>query len=153
MPKGGRGGTSGGATGGAGGKISATSSLISERERYGREVDEALEVLSDIQNGFGVNVTDMQVAKVSGSTLGYYDYFGNIAINEKYFKDSKGLDKTYDASVKSGFHPGRGNYSGLQAVLAHELGHRLNYIAGGSTWENLDKSAQQMVQRAAKASG
>lgn len=154
MSKGGRGGTSGGATGGVGvGKVRETSSLISLRETYQTEVDQALEVLSDVRDRLGIDVNDMLVANVSGSTLGYYDGSGNIAINEKYFKNLESLNSVYDNSIKTGFHPERGKYSGLQAVMIHELGHRLNYVAGGSTWDNLDKSAEEMVKRATKAVG
>lgn len=157
MAKGNRGGTSGGATGGAGGNITATRSLISERERFGAEVDQALSVLQDIQDEYGVNVEDMLVSTIkdrgAGTTLGYYDWDGNVAINEKMFTNSKELDRTYDRSVDTGFHPARGNKTGLQAVMAHELGHRLNYIAGGGTWDKLDSSARTIIQRATKATG
>lgn len=154
MPKGGRGGTSGGATGGVGvGKVKSTDSLISLREGYQEEVDQALEVLRGVKDRFGVDVTDMLVANVSGTTLGYYDGNGNIAINEKYFKNLESLNNVYDNSAKTGFHPTRGKYSGLQAVMIHELGHRLNYVAGGSTWDNLKNSAEEMVKRATKKVG
>lgn len=158
MAKGRRGGTSGGASGGlSGGDIKNSRSLLSERERYGREVDESLEVLRDIEDEYGINVEDMVVSKIvdrgGGMTLGYYDFSGNVGINEKLFSNSRELDRIYDNSVQTGFHPGRGNKTGLQAVLAHELGHRINYIAGGSTWDNLDASADVIVSRASKASG
>lgn len=157
MAKGSRGGTSGGATGGAGGNITATRSLISERERFGTEVDQALSVLRDIEEEYDVSVEDMLVSTITGRgggmTLGYYDWDGNVAINEQMFTNARELDRVYDNSVKTGFHPGRGNKTGLQAVIAHELGHRLNYVAGGGTWDKLDSSARTIIQRATRATG
>lgn len=159
MPKGGRGGNGGG---GAPGGINpadvlSTRSLISERERSERAVDDALQVLSDVESQYGVVVEDMLVSKIrnrgGGVTLGYYDAEGNIGINEKVFANITGLNKTYDSSVKTGFHPSRGKKTGLQAVLAHELGHRLNYVAGGNDWNRLDSTADAIVKSASNSTG
>ena len=160
MSKGSRGGngpTGGGGKNGSGGEIISSSSLISERERYQGEVDSILEVLRDVEGDYGVIVEDMMVSKIKdkngSTTLGYYDLAGNIGINEKMFQNASGLDRVYDGSVKNGFHPSRGGKTGLQAVIAHELGHRLNYVAGGSSWDKLDSSARDIIAKASRASG
>lgn len=152
-------GSSGGPVGGNGNSgsiIKSTSSLISARERFQGEVDEALTVLRDVERAYGAIVEDMHISKLTkrgAGVLGYYDARGNIGINEKVFGDAKGLTEIYDRNVKSGYHPPRGNKTGLQAVIAHELGHRLNYIAGGSKWENLDRVATDIIGKATKNAG
>lgn len=59
----------------------------------------------------------------SRKVIAYYDG-ANVALNKKYM-DSATLDSVYDKCIADGFHPGRGNKSGAEAVAAHELGHRL----------------------------
>ena len=135
MPKTRRGGKGG--TGGAGGgnppSVDSTTSLISERERKQKEVDQTLTVLRDVEHDYDVILEDVQIAKMKpqykNRVMAYYDYGGNFAVNENYF-DSEKMDKAYDGCVAQGFHPPRGKKTGLEAVTAHELGHRLTDIAG-----------------------
>lgn len=158
---GGRGASSGG--GGGGGStgglnpadIVSTTSLISERERYRTEVDNTVQVLQDVMDRYGVVIEDVRLATLKGrgqSVMGYYDAGGNLAINMSYFDTAK-MNTAYDMCVESGFHPSRGNKSGLEAVTAHEMGHRLNHIAGGNSWDNLDKTAYDIVKQASKNAG
>ena len=84
--------------------------------------------------------------------MAFYDNNGNLAVNETYF-DSKKMNDAYDACVDSGFHPSRGNKSGMEAVVAHEMGHRLNHIAAGGSWDNLRPTAYNIVKEAARKSG
>lgn len=154
---GGRGSSSsGGASGGLDpSDIVSTTSLISEREGKEREVDETLNVLRDVMKDYGVDLEDVRVATLKGkgnATMAYYDAGGNLAVNKKYF-DSKKMNDAYDACVDSGFHPSRGNKTGMEAVVAHEMGHRLNHIAGGNSWEKLDSTAYDIVKKASKATG
>lgn len=106
--------------------ILSTRSLVSEREGKQALVDETLGVFNDVYSEYGAQVTDIQLAKLNNRAraIAYYDSEGNIAINEKYF-DKKTLDAAYKACVESGFHPSNGNKSALEAVVAHELGHKL----------------------------
>lgn len=149
---GGRGSTSGGATGGlSGGNILGTESLVSMRESNPREVDDVLSVTRDIRDQYGVTATDLEVATIKGGgTMAYYDSQGNLAINGSYF-DSATMDAAYDACVDSGFHPSRGNMTGLQAVTAHEMGHRLTDVAGlkagNGDWA-LDKTSNSIIKEA-----
>ena len=119
--------------GGGGGGINTTSerSLVSERERHRTEVDQALAALRYVKDKWGVDVEDAQVVKIKGrganSTMAYYDYGENIAINEPYF-DANKMTEAYDRCVKSGFHPKRGKTPAIEATIAHEAGHRLTAV-------------------------
>ena len=149
---GGRGSTSGGATGGLnGGNIVGTDSLVSMRELKPQEVDQVLGVARDIRDQYGVTTTDLEVATIKGgATMAYYDFEGNLAINESYF-DAATMSQAYDACVASGFHPGRGNKTGLEAVTAHELGHRLTDVAGEKLGDGkwaLDKTSNSIIAEA-----
>ena len=157
---GGRGSSSGGGGGGASGgldpaDIVSTTSLISASGKA-REIGETLNVLRDVYQDYGLDVTDAQIATLKGkgqSAMAYYDSAGNLAINENYFS-SKRMDAAYD---KCGdFHPSRGNKTGIEAVTAHEMGHRISEEVGVKmglgNWQ-LDKASNDIVRKAAKASG
>lgn len=158
---GGRGASSGGIAGGTGGgKITQvmTQSLISAREGNQAEVDQVLQAMRMVEDMYGVVVTDAQVATLGiqdAGVMAYYDINGNLAISSRYF-DSATMNKAYDDCVNSGFHPSRGNKSGLEATAAHELGHRLTDVAGVNagygTWA-VDKTAGEIVRKAANKIG
>lgn len=156
MAKGGRGGRRGGATGGIKpGDIISTKSLVSEREREQELVDETLTVFRDVLDEYGSQVSDIQLAelKANANALAYYDAEGNIAINQAYF-NKNGMDVAYKASVESGFHPSNGNKTALQAVVAHELGHKLTADVavklGKNGWTDFDSVATDIVKEARK---
>lgn len=159
MAKGGRPSTGGGATGGLNpNDIAGTTSLISEREGRQTEVDQTLTVLRDVYDRYGIDVTDAQLATLTGrgmSTMAYYDTQGNLAINTHYF-NAQNMDRAYDQCVEQGFHPSRGNKSGIEAVTAHELGHRLTEEVGRKQgrgdWQ-LDAAADSVVSEAARNAG
>ena len=152
-------GSGGGATGGLNpGDIVSVSSLISDRERHQEEVDDTLTVLRDVHEKYGVDVEDAQIAVLKGkglTTMAYYDSAGNLAINQTYFNNER-MTSAYDMCVESGFHPGRGSKSGMEAVVAHEMGHRLTDAAGEragkGTWQ-LDSTARDIVYNASRAAG
>ena len=155
---GGRGSTSGGATGGMSvGNIASTDSLVSMRESKPQEVDEVLGVARDIRDEYGVTATDLEVARINGNsgTMAYYDSEGNLAINERYF-DSAKMNQAYDACVDSGWHPSRGDKSGLEATAAHEMGHRLTDVAGQKAgygeWA-IDKTSGEIIAEAKRRTG
>lgn len=158
---GGRGTTSGGGGGSTtGGNISVanTKSLVSERENQQALVDETLAVFSDVYDEYGTQVTDIQIAELGkgSNTMAYYDSDDNIAVNEKYFNTSV-MNEAYARSVETGFHPSNGNKTALQAVVAHELGHKLTEQVGAKLGQggfgNLDKTANSIVHQAKKSSG
>lgn len=159
---GGRGATSPGGGGGGGGGLNVTNkdSLVSSRNQgYRTEADETLSVLRDIERTYGIQVEEAQIATIKGrgaySCMAYYDSRGNLAVNKFFFNADK-MNQAYDESVKSGFHPKRGDKTGMQAVVAHEMGHRLTDVAaqnaGYGSWQ-LDKVSGEIVTQAAKNLG
>lgn len=146
-----------GRTAGGGGSVTIyeSRSMISARERQRDEVDQALGVMRSIHNTYGVNINDAQVVNLSGRDSGvmaYYDSNENLAINERYFDVSK-MDSVYDDCVRSGFHPSRGNKTGIEATVAHELGHRLNDVAGvnmGFGKWGIDQAANRILSEASR---
>lgn len=158
---GGRGASSSGGVGGGttGGKVNviSTTSMVSARESKRKEVDQALTVARDIQNKYGVNVEDLQIAKLGAgdNAIAYYDAGGNLAYNEAFF-NAKNMNTSYDDMVKSGFHPSRGRKTGIEAVVAHEMGHALtDEIAlrkGYGSWQ-LDRASTDIVKQACKNAG
>lgn len=131
---GGRGASSGGREGGGGGigmdDVLSTRELVSEREAQQEMVDETLGVFRDVYNDYGAQVEEIQLAELKPhvNAIAYWDG-SNIAFNEKYFNREK-LEKSYADCVKTGFHPSTGKKTALEAVAAHELGHKLTADAG-----------------------
>ena len=80
------------------------------------------------------SVGTVNTAKLGGNSkttiLGYFEIDGSgntsINMNQHYVNVAK-MNKTYDRSVKSGYHPSRGNNTGTEAVSLHETGHALTY--------------------------
>lgn len=156
MAKGGRGGKRSGATGGIKpNDIIDTTSLVSARETQRSLVDETLTVFKDVQNEYGTIIGDIQLAtlKKGSSALAYYDG-ENIAVNKAYFNDR--IVDAYKQCVDSGFHPSNGNKTALQAVVAHEIGHKLTsdvgVAMGKSGWGyDFDTVAKSIVEEARKS--
>ena len=156
MAKGRSGGRRAGGSGVNPANIKSTKSLISEREGKQQLVDETMGVFKDVYNEYGVDVNDIQLAELTGrdrhSTLAYYDG-ANIAVNEAYFNE-KTMNVAYQRSVESGFHPSNGNKTGLEAVVAHELGHKLTAEVGvkmgRNGWTDFDAVATDIVKEARK---
>lgn len=132
---GGRGASGGGREGGGGGldpgNIVSISSLISERETKQELVDQTLKVLREMNDNYGSTVNEVELAVIKGkdgaSVMGYCDG-ENIGINNRFFSDK--METAYDDCVKAGFHPGRGDKSAIEAVVAHEFGHKLSADVG-----------------------
>ena len=156
---GGRGarGASGRGGGGEGldaGDIVSTASYMSERGKY--NADDLLQAFKDVSDEYGYVVEDIQVAELKGkgdSVLAFYDG-SNIAFNQSYLKGGQ-MEAAYDACVKSGFHPSKGNKTALQAVAAHELGHGLTDAVatkmGLSGVRKIDTAATNIVNEARKS--
>lgn len=81
--------------------------------------------------------------------MAYCDSFGNVAFNENYFNKKK-LTTAYDECVKSGYHPGRGNKTAVQAVAAHELGHHINNKLAARLGKDSDALATEICNTARK---
>lgn len=162
---GGRGSSSSGGGGrfGRGGGIKQsdienTYSLISARNSgYRKEADQVLTVGRDVYNQYGV-APNYEVAQLKNGgigTLAYMDAGGNLAVNRTYFND-KAMNKNYDQSVKDGFHPSRGNKTGLEAVASHEMGHFLTSKVAtklGMSSADFDKASGKILEQAKKKAG
>ena len=86
------------------------------------------------------------------SVLGYYGD-GRVALNTNYTDINK-MNTIYDEAVKSGYHPSRGNKSGTEAVMYHEMGHALtDHIKDKVGASNLDTASKKIVNDAYKNSG
>ena len=134
--------------GGGGGSVNPvdTTSLLSASGKQS-EIKEVMSAVKSVYDDYGIDLSDIQLATLKGkdaNVMAYYDSDGNLAVNKSYF-DSKKMDAAYDRCVQSGFHPDRGNKSGLEATAAHELGHRLT-----DTGRGIDATSKDIVQKAAK---
>lgn len=137
--------------------IVSTTSLISARGQYQTEVDQVLAVARDIYDEYGVSL-DYDIATLKGAdangTLGYYDG-KNLAINKNFFNAER-MNGVYDESVKNGYHPSRGNKTGLEAVASHEMGHRLTdeigVRMGLGSWQ-LEEVSDRVLKQASKNAG
>jgi len=102
-------------------------------------------------------VENVSASELSGAdkmgVLGYYSELDKtVAINENYTDIDK-MNQVYDHSVSEGYHPGRGDKSGTEAVTLHEMGHALTaYVAKQMGVPNLDAAAKRIVNAAYKAS-
>lgn len=156
---GGRGSTSGGSTGGAGGSLRpyTTESLLSASGKQ-PEINQVMDAVKKTYDDYGMPLNDIQIAtldKKDQGVLAFYNNQGNLAVNKNYF-DTKKMNDSYDACVKEGFHPPRGNKTGLEAVASHELGHQLSEEVGRKLgygdWQ-LDKASNKIINEAKKQGG
>lgn len=150
----------GGELGGGSGKnidVLDTKDMISERNPNNqKEVDSVLNVGKNMVDKYGeagVLEGTYKIATLGGSdalgTLAYYDG-SNVAMNAN-FMNSSVIDKTYDKSVQSGFHPSRGNKSGAEAVASHEYGHAMADAYGRKNgYNDIDSSSKAIVKQACK---
>ena len=134
--------------------VSDIKDMLSQRGKYQTEVDEVMAVSQRLNNLYGDEgvIRQFQTAKMSGA-YAYYDSTGNIAVNQRYM-NSAAMNKSFDAGVKIGFHPSRGNKSGLEATAAHEFGHALTDKAAQKMGaKSLEKAARKIVERARVKTG
>ena len=148
------GGGRGGDAGLDAGDIVGTKSFMSERGNY--DADDVLQAFKDVSDEYGYIVEDIEIAELTGKgadVLAYYDG-ANVAFNQSYLKGDT-MNRAYDACVESGFHPGRGNKTALQAVAAHELGHGLTDAVavkmGLNGARKIDTAATNIVNEARKS--
>lgn len=160
---GGRGSVSGAGRGGAGGggggglNIVGEASLISARnEGFRQEADDTLRVLRDINRQYGINVDDAVIVDIKGagknSVMAYMSHGGELGVNRVFFND-KQMTQAYDECVAAGFHPSRGNKSAMEAVVSHEMGHRLALVAGQRNGTDIYTASDTIVKRAANNLG
>lgn len=122
-------------------------------------VDQINTAVRDMANDFPTLMNDVQrvdTAELGGAdkvnTLGFYGD-GTVALNSNYTNVDK-MNRVYDNAVSSGYHPGRGNKTAVEAVTYHEMGHALSdHIAKKMGVKDLDAASKKLVNDAYKASG
>ena len=155
MAKGSRGGRrSGGITGGLSeNDILGTTNLLIDTKLDDVTRKEVTKTLKDFQDEYGLSYENTRIAKLKpkSNALAYYDGDG-IAINVKYL-NSKKMNDAYQRCVESGFHPKSGSKTGMEAVVAHELGHALTDMTGAKMGVKggIDASSKAIVNEARKA--
>ena len=158
---GGRGGSSGMGGGGQQVSIVDTIDVWSYRHNANNEpfVDAINEGVRKIQDDFKDLMETVQyvdAAELGGSDkdtlLGFYSSdLKTVALNQN-FTDIGKMNKVYDASVASGFHPSRGNLTGTEAVALHEMGHALtDHIAKKMGLQDLHMAARKIFNDAYRA--
>lgn len=158
---GGRGGSSGMGGGGTNVNILNTTDVWSYRHRPNNEpfVDAINEGARRIQSDFKDLMDTVQrvdAAELGGSdkynTLGFYSSDGKmVAINQQFTNVDK-MNKVYDDSVRTGFHPSRGDLTGTEAVTLHEMGHALtDHVAQKMGAADLYAAARIIFNNAYKA--
>ena len=134
--------------------IISTKDLISERERNREAVDAVLVTLENLSKEYGEQVNDLFLSALDKRNKDVMGYSGgdNVGINEIYFNANM-LNDTFDKD-NGYYHPLRGDKTGLQAVLAHEMGHVLTQRAATKTGNiftsNMDSMSDAIVKEARK---
>ena len=155
MAKGSRGGRRGGGTGGVKpGDILGTSNLLIDTKLDEVTRLQVSRTLKDFQDEYGLEYANTRIARLKSSSdaLAYYDGAG-IAINSSYL-NSERMNNAMKQCAESGFHPPMGNKTGMEAVVAHELGHALTDMVGvkmgNRQFFDIDKTATAIVNEARK---
>ena len=125
-----------------------------KNEAFVDEINSGVQKLQDDYGDIMNVVITVSSAELGGSdkqnVLGFYGGHG-LAINQNY-TDIEKMNKTYDTTVKQGFHPSRGNLSGTQAVTLHEMGHALTQLyAEKMGLADIDAGAKEIVLNAYNA--
>lgn len=153
---GGRGSSSGGSDLGGGGgsniNVKSTEDLITQRGNNQQFVDQTLSVLRDVNELYGYVINDAVVADIGNSnTMAYYEEgTATLGVNQKYFDVAK-MNAAYERTVRSGFHPSNGSYTGTEAVMAHEAGHALTEQAAKNQNIGFEAMARKIVSESLNA--
>ena len=137
--------------------IKSSEDMVSARANYQAAVDDVLTVSRAMRDEYGQEtvVDQFFISEITGkdaNTLGYYGS-GIIGMNER-FMDVEAMNGAYDDCVTSGFHPSRGNRSGIEAVAAHEYGHSLTDSVGRAMGiSDIDEAATRIVNEARRNTG
>lgn len=160
---GGRGADSAGLSQGSGKSINIKNEtdVWSYRHQSGNEpfvdaINSSVRDIADDFPGLMSDVREVNSAELGGAdktqTLGFYGN-GRVALNENYTNVDK-MNNVYDRAVADGYHPGRGDKSGTEAVTYHEMGHALtDHVAKQMGAKDLDAAAKTIVDNAYKSTG
>lgn len=119
-----------------------------------RTAQEAIDgVVAELNNNdFSKSTRDLELLSADlgkNKRIMGYNTGNQIAINENYLKS--GMNEAYDDSVESGYHPSRGKYTGTQAVIFHEYGHKINDDISRATGRSFEDIAREVCVSSAKS--
>ena len=150
-------------SGGSGGKVNIVDQMDvwSFRHRQSNEpfvdaINTSVRQMEDDFPGLMQTVTSVNAAELGGAdklhTLGFYSPDDKtVSLNDNFTNIDK-MNHVYDQSVKSGFHPSRGNKTGTEAVTYHEMGHALtDHVGKKMGARDIDDAAKRIVDNAYKA--
>lgn len=125
-----------------------------KNERFVDNVNQTIREMGETYGELNTVINDVYIAKLQGahsrSILAFWDGNGELGINKRFGNIDK-MTKVYEDSVKSGFHPSRGNKTAEQAVIAHELGHSLTTLAQQKTGaKSFDDVAKRIMKDSQK---
>lgn len=154
------GGKTGRASGGGGlnpANIKNTQDMVSARANYQEAVDDVLTVSRAMVDEYGEDnvIGQFVISEIGGRDAGTLGYYGanTIGLNEM-FMNREAMNGAYDDSVATGYHPSRGNRTGIEAVAAHEYGHALTDRVGQAMGvNNIDEAATRIVNEARRNTG
>ena len=127
-------------------------------EEYVDNINESVRTIyNDFPGVMDETVSSVNATEIKGrqknSVLGFYSE-GDKSVNlNTNFTEVQKMNEVYDDSVASGFHPGGGKKSGVEAVTFHEMGHAVNDNIAQKRGKSLDKAADDIVNNAYKKSG
>lgn len=103
-------------------------------------------------NGLGDTIGGFYIADMRNKaslTMGFYELeSGGLNINRRFLDDR--TDARYDATVASGYHPSRGDKSGIFAIMIHETGHAVSDKIAHSRGMGLDAYCRDVMVRASR---
>lgn len=125
-----------------------------KNERFVDNVNQTIREMGETYGELNTVINDVYIAKLQGahsrSILAFWGGNGELGINKRFGNIDK-MTKVYEDSVKSGFHPSRGNKTAEQAVIAHELGHSLTTLAQQKTGaKSFDDVAKRIMKDSQK---
>lgn len=127
-------------------------------EPFVDSINTSVKQIADDFPGIMNDVNQVNSATLGGAdrtqTLGYYSPTEkSVSLNDNYTDIGK-MNAVYDASVKQGYHPGRGSKNGTEAVTLHEMGHALtDHVGKKMGAKDIDDAAKRIVDNAYKSSG
>lgn len=127
-------------------------------EPFVDQINESVRQMEGDFPGLMSEVSAVNAATLGGAdaetVLGFYST-GDRSVNmNTNYTDPNKMNMVYDDSVKSGFHPPRGDKTGTQAVTYHETGHALTgVLADRMGISDFDQASKQIVDNAYRTSG
>lgn len=153
-------------SGGGGGNHTEMKTVIIED--YGQKAPENREFASQIEEGFDIITKDFPgmrdnflsevdagtlKGKDSSRILGFYSRSDKRIVMNAEYTDINKMNEVMDNA--RGYHPSRGDKTGVQAVAFHEMGHAVTeYVANKMGYTGvmaLDQGARDIVKKAYKA--